>query len=268
MTLAPLPARMFSTDSPKAIKSVTYGYLNGIMYLAPADYAGVGNLCPHASPACRAVCLGLYSGQASMCKSDAPRHRNNVRKSRILKAQWFMGNRAEFMRHVIFDIARNHKRATNAGLELAIRLNGSSDIAFEGIAIRLTNEDCARIEKLSGLIVSPGYFKNVFGVFPGIQFLDYTKNPARFKRQLPENYHLTFSRSETNEATARGLSAIGHNVAVVFAKVPKFWGNKSVINGDIHDLRFLDPCGVIVGLSPKGSKARKDQSGFVVRNSI
>ena len=39
-----------------------------------------------------------------------------------------------------------------------------------------------------------------------------------------------------------------------------------VINGDEHDLRFLDPKGVIVGLSPKGHKAKKDTSGFVIRN--
>ena len=30
--------------------------------------------------------------------------------------------------------------------------------------------------------------------------------------------------------------------------------------------RFLDPKGVIVGLSPKGHKAKKDTSGFVIRN--
>lgn len=265
--LAPLPARMFSTDSPKAIKSREFGYLNAIMYLAPAEFAGVGNLCPHASPACRAACLGLYSGQASMCKSDAPEHANNVRKSRVLKAQHFMANRAEFMRAVVFDIARNYARANRAGLKLAVRLNGSSDIAFEGIAVRVTMADAVKLRKITGdPWCMPGTFKNIFDVFPGIQFLDYTKNPARFKRQLPSNYHLTFSRSETNENTAHGLAAIGHNVAVVFDRVPHFWGARPVIDGDKHDLRFLDPPGVIVGLTPKGSKARKDVSGFVVRN--
>ena len=30
-----------------------------------------------------------------------------------------------------------------------------------------------------------------------------------------------------------------------------------MINGDEHDLRFLDKKGVIVGLSPKGDKAKR-----------
>jgi hypothetical protein len=39
------------------------------------------------------------------------------------------------------------------------------------------------------------------------------------------------------------------------------------VNGDLHDLRFLDPKGGnIVVLKAKG-KARKDLSGFVIRNA-
>ncbi len=43
-----------------------------------------------------------------------------------------------------------------------------------------------------------------------------------------------------------------------------------VINGDESDLRQLDPRaaigspGFVVGLSPKGGKAKRDTSGFVV----
>ena len=37
-----------------------------------------------------------------------------------------------------------------------------------------------------------------------------------------------------------------------------------VIDGDDTDVRFMDPVGVWVGLSPKG-KAKKDKSGFVIR---
>jgi hypothetical protein len=35
-----------------------------------------------------------------------------------------------------------------------------------------------------------------------------------------------------------------------------------IVDGDRHDLRFLDPQGVIVGLKAKGF-ARVDRSGFV-----
>jgi hypothetical protein len=36
-----------------------------------------------------------------------------------------------------------------------------------------------------------------------------------------------------------------------------------VIDGDKHDMRFLDKSGVVVGLIEKG-EAKKDTSGFVI----
>ena len=104
--------------------------------------------------------------------------------------------------------------------------------------------------------------------FPEVKFLDYTKNPNRFGRVLPANYDLTFSLSETNEKAARDLLARGYTVAAVFAGfLPETYLGRPVISGDDHDLRFLDPKGgVIIGLTPKGSKAKKDTSGFVIRN--
>jgi hypothetical protein len=60
----------------------------------------------------------------------------------------------------------------------------------------------------------------------------------------------------------------GHNVAAVFStkkgfNLPKEYNGKEVIDGDKHDLRFIDKRGVIVGLRAKGP-ARQDQSGFVI----
>lgn len=52
---------------------------------------------------------------------------------------------------------------------------------------------------------------------------------------------------------------------MVFDRVPAEWNGMRVIDGDEHDLRHLDPRGVIVGLTPKGRKAKRDTSGFVVR---
>ncbi len=56
----------------------------------------------------------------------------------------------------------------------------------------------------------------------------------------------------------------GNNIAVVFRKsLPKTFKGFKVINGDNHDLRFVDGSGVIVGLTAKG-KAKKDTTGFVI----
>jgi hypothetical protein len=57
------------------------------------------------------------------------------------------------------------------------------------------------------------------------------------------------------------------NAAAVFKGpskgLPRAYKGFPVIDGDLHDLRFLDPHGVIVGLKAKG-KAVYDQSGFVI----
>src|SRR5437899_7266020 len=38
------------SNDAKTVKGERKGYLTGILYLAPADTAGVGNLCPHSTP--------------------------------------------------------------------------------------------------------------------------------------------------------------------------------------------------------------------------
>ena len=105
--------------------------------------------------------------------------------------------------------------------------------------------------------------------FDNVQFYDYTKSVKRARQhasgQMPSNYHLTFSRSEnTPDDLVIELVQSGQNVAVVFDEVPDTWLGLPVINGDEHDLRFIDPVGVIVGLVAKG-QAKKDTAGFVVR---
>jgi len=234
--------RFLSMDNPKAIKAVGYGYLNAINYMAPHKSGGKFNLCSHASLGCIMLCLGEHSGQAAMSEV--------VRDSRKRKAAYFMTERKAFMVEFVAHIEKAQAQAHEEGLKLVVRPNGSTDIPFEGVA-------CERNGKA---------FRNLMTAFPDVQFVDYTKNPNRFKKPLPSNYHLTFSRSETNEAYCDALLSNGFNVAAVFSgPFPDTYLNREVINGDEHDLRHLDPKGVIIGLTPKGSKAKKDKSGFVVR---
>lgn len=239
--------KFFSTDSAKAIKADKYGWLNAINYMAPHDTAGVGNLCPDASEGCKALCLGMYSGQAAMV-SDLENGSNVVRESRIAKSQYFMDERQAFMAEMADHIRAMIRKADRENKKLAVRPNGSTDIAFE------------RIPTDNG---QPLPIR-----FPEIQFVDYTKNMRRvLDPNRPANYHLTFSLSETNKAEAEQVLAAGFNVAVVFGngQPDSFMGHR-VIDGTEHDLRHLDPQPVIVGLDPKGKKAKADTSGFVVRN--
>jgi hypothetical protein len=243
--------RVFSFDSPKAIKSIEFGWLNAIHYMAPHNLAGVGNLCPKSSAGCRALCLGEHSGQAGMVSRW--NQLNNVRQSRRDKARLFMRRRADYMRHVVRSLELAEIKARKLNMQLCARMNGSTDIAWEGVACEHNGQR----------------YRNLMEAFPAHAFVDYTKIASRFNRPLPPNYHLTFSHSEENEAQCLILLARGVNVAVVFAKEkPATWHGYRVIDGDTHDLRMLDPkgvVGVVIALSPKGSRAKRDKSGFVVR---
>jgi len=256
--------RIFSTTSAKAIKAGEFGYINAIQYLAPHDLSGV-NLCSHASPGCIALCLGWMSGQAGMV-SDLDADTNSVRDSRIAKAKRFMHDRAAYMVDMIRSIDLLETQAAREGKKLCVRLNGSTDIAWEGIRFCIARNAKG---KAFGIALGGRGALNIFEHYPHLEFVDYTKNPKRFDRALPANYHLTFSRSETNEAQAIALLARGVNVAVVFAgDKPASWHGFEVIDGDLHDLRQLDPRGArgfVIALSPKGRRAKRDVSGFVVR---
>jgi hypothetical protein len=257
--------RFFSFDSPKAIKAKKFKYLNAINYMAPHKSAGVGNLCSHASIACINLCLGRESGQASMV-SAATNWTNNVRQSRERKARYFMGERAAYMVEFAHHVAAAVRTARRKRIKLAVRPNGATDVAYEMIRFMVDPALAGKLAKIAGRPIEPG-LHTIFTLFPFVQFLDYTKNPLRFKRALPANYDLTFSRSETNESDCLAVLASGRNVAIVFGDgLPAMWNGFRVINGDLHDLRHLDPKGVVVGLSPKGPKAKRDMSGFVLRS--
>lgn len=234
--------QFFSLDSPKAIKARAYGYMNAINYMAPASTAGVGDMCPWSSAACRALCLGEHSGQAAMHKEGET---NAVLESRKAKTVMFMRARAEFMRELAAGIGRAARKAKREGLKLCVRLNGATDLNWVAVIKQ----------------------------YPDIQFVDYTKSEARAiahaQGKLPPNYHITFSFAGDNHDACERVLAAGGNVAVVFSgEFPDTFMGRAVINGDLSDLRHLDPRNVVVALSPKGRKAKREgvALGFVVQS--
>jgi hypothetical protein len=245
--------RIYSTDNAKAIKADKYGWLNAIHYLAPGDTGSVGfkkkfDLCIRRTAGCSALCLGEHSGQAAIHK---PGEISPVFQSRIGKAQWFMSDRISYMAAMVAATEAVLRKAKRLRKKLCVRPGGSDDVSWERIAVVRNDKP----------------YPSLMHAFPKTQFVGYTKNPRRFDRALPPNYHLTFSRSETNEADCLRLLARGVNVAVVFGNaLPETYLGRPVIDGDQHDLRHLDPIGGnIIGLRPKGAKAKADRSsGFVV----
>jgi len=216
----------------KTTKGTKYGYLTGILYLAPAKLSG-WEVCPSRSEGCTAACL-FTAGRGAY---------DNVKDARVRKTQLLFKNRAEFLAILDNDIRLLKVKAAKKGMIPCVRLNGTSDLGWEGIARELMQK------------------------YPDVQFYDYTKVLGRMLRFLegkfPSNYHLTFSKSESNDADVLQVLQNGGNVAVVFKNMPVQYNGYNVVDGDASDLRFLDSTNVIVGLKAKG-KARKDTSGFVV----
>ena len=225
--------KLLRFDNYKMSKSTDYGYLSVILYLAPHTLSGK-NICAWASKGCIKGCLNL-SGRGVF---------NNVKQSRLNKTKYFFADRPKFLKQLNHEIKLYDKRAKRMGLKLNVRLNGTSDLVWENYKLE------------NGL--------NLMDNNPTIKFHDYTKSLERMKKQLPKNYRLTFSKSESNHNTVQELIMTSkQNIAVVFNKLPKSYLGRKVIDGDLNDLRFKDPLNSIVGLIAKG-KARKDNSGFVI----
>ena len=231
--------KLLTLGNTKTVKGEAKGYMTFIMHLAPANLSG-RNVCPMASAGCKSACLNT-AGRGQF---------DSTQRARIKKTHWFFDNRDSFMTQLVKDIRSAIKSAEKKGFIPVFRLNGTSDIRWETVEVFDNKEKD----------VIAGLYLNVMTLFPTVQFYDYTKLPNR--KDLPKNYHLTFSRSEENDAI---LPTIEHNIAVVFSgkELPKTYIGKKVISGDEDDLRFLDKKNVVVGLLAKG-KGKKDTSGFVV----
>jgi hypothetical protein len=164
---------------------------------------------------------------------------NTIQRARIRKTQYFFADRAGFMLDLAYDIQKAIRFAERQGLTPVFRLNGTSDLSWEKYEVPVF---CTR---------------NIFELFPNVQFYDYTKVLGRKVADIP-NYHLTFSRAESNAADLPKAYEQGMNIAVVYDKIPE-----GVYSADETDLRFLDPKVGIIGLKAKG-RAKKDYSGFVI----
>lgn len=227
--------KLFTDKNTKINKSNKsgMGYFSKILHLAPYTLSG-HNVCPQASAGCAAACLNT-AGYGSY---------KMVQDARIKRTKWFFDDRPSFISQLRREIENFVKLCNRKGLKPAIRLNGTSDLQWEKL--------------------EPSLFTD----FSMVQFYDYTKITNRMLGfclgRFPSNYHLTFSRSESNQNHVDMIMQAGGNVAVVFFKeLPNEWKGRKVIDADKDDQRFLDPQNVICGLSAKG-KGKHDGTGFVI----
>jgi hypothetical protein len=240
-----VPQKLLSANGDsKTKKGLKLNWTTYIMYMSPFTDNSLGvNLCPHATAGCAAACLN-GSGRGGFTSSVQTGRRN--------KTEFYLQNRVGFLEKLYKEltlISKKHK-----GENVAIRLNGTSDIRWEKFKVRDN--------------------KNLMELFPDLQFYDYTKNHLRFNTKLPSNYSLVFSRSENNHEKSIEILKKGFNVAMVFDVPPTEFEGFQVVDGDETDLRFLDDKGVIVGLKYKkltGKGADNNtafESGFAIRSGL
>ena len=225
--------KLINLENAKTTKGDKRGYLTGILYLASSDESGY-QVCPMAKKAgCEAPCLD-FAGRGKFAKTRA---------SRIRKTRLYFENRPLFMEMLRKDLKALIRKAERENLIPCVRLNGTSDLPWY-----------AMIKE-----------------FPNLQFYDYTKilRPKLWGGTYLHNYHVTFSAGKhTTDQEITWHLRNGRNVAMVFnEKFPR----KTIlidylyqpgVDGDETDLRFLDPQGVVVALTAKGT-AKKDNGGFV-----
>lgn len=200
-----------------------------ILYLMPGMVLG-HNMCPKATEGCLSACLNT-AGRGAF---------SNVQQSRLNKTLEFIRDRRAFLSQC----AREINKAAKKTDELAVRMNGTSDV------------------KLVEMMIAENEISQ------NVVFYDYTKIPKKAGRRILSSGHtyvVTFSRSEHNESDVLNVLKNGGISAVVFNELPETFHGFPVVDGDKSDDQMLDlPGGTVLGLKAKG-KARKDNSGFVVK---
>jgi hypothetical protein len=282
--------------SAKLGKSKKEGFWTPGLYLASGTVAGFNDLCPFASDRCRENCLLAAGRRQQMADFTALKIIGMLRRGKpltyglngcLLRTYLYLFNYPEFVRLMDEALAAHSALTDENNFELAVRLNGTSDIAWED----------PNVEPHDG--------HSIVLAHPEIHFYDYTKNPNRALRfagdtSWPKNYYLTFSYSEINLAWCLILLRMGVNITVPFdgsfgseeygkirttptggkfranrPKLPRSLFGRDVVDGDAFDMRFLDatdywqqqgfgPPPYVAGLRPKGTYARRrmDQNWF------
>ena len=243
-----------SSTKIEASNNAGSGYLSYIQYLSPANgYSRATNervpsLCPYATKGCTVGCLGRSAGRMRF---------TSVQQAQVKRTRLYIKDEAGYYAVLADEILRAKRKADREGLQLSVRLNGTSDLIWENKAFHVLDIP----------------FYNIFEAFPDVIFYDYTKIPLRYRERAitTQNYHLTYSYTGEDISLERANEylSVGVGVSVVYTGcqlthvLNLFPNRKAIEDGDIHDMRFLDVPGSIVMLKAKGD-AKRDRSGFVL----
>lgn len=214
---------IFTIQNTKLQKSEHFGYKSVGLSLLPHRLADEKvDLCGGRSTSlCREFCINT-SGHQSMSKIQ------EFRKKKTLE---FLKDRKRFLEKCSIELNYLEELANDQGLKLTCRMNMFTDVDYYKY-------------KIDG--------KSIYEKHPTIQFIEYTKHYNKLS-YLP-NLHITYSYDKEYHEEALNVLKRGDNLSVIFPDIlPNEWNGYRVINGDTHDLRFLDPKNVVVGLKYKNS---------------
>jgi hypothetical protein len=229
------------TTNPKVEKSpdTDEKYLVQILHLAPS-FASLFNTCSKATLGCGTNCLNESGhGQKHMMHKGT----HAVHVARVIRTLIWFRYRDQFKIKFQRELDSQRSKAHRLGATPVVRPNGTSDLRFESLWPELFNDN------------------------PDIVFYDYTKDIGRNVSHIP-NYSLCYSVSEESTDMSIELAFRNGMNCVVVGRLkrndskPESYMGRPAIDGDSHDLRFLDPKGVFIILFAKGH-AYNDTTGFV-----
>ena len=229
--------------NPKTEKSKIKTFL---LHLAPSKQSGIINVCPNALN-CAKLCLH---------HSGSPLYYSSKIKSRINKTYAYSESPNDFINLLILNIIRNLRKYK----DIAIRLNGTSDILWENIPLFIDASLSNFIFEKFNYSINSGYYENIFEIFKNesyLRFYDYSKMKRDYNLiRKYNNYHITFSFDGASNKK---------NIDLCFDAMDNFVNIASVINikkseyipnefksnvfnktfktfdGDMDDERFNDP---------------------------
>ena len=226
------PSYLLGIDSSyKVAKGKKLKVVTAIQYLAPDRMITSNTLCPNAERnGCSDACL-KDSGRLGMMNSQ---------RAMINRTLFYLYMTDSYYRQLRYEI---DKAYMTHGDDLAVRLNGTSDINY----------------------------KDLVKDYPHIQFYDYTKNRNMLMKNKNKNHHYTFSGSMFSDYSIKELKQAVKdklNIALAFntanskqdtLQIPRKLFGVELVSFDETDARFKDDQGSIGYLSRKGSsiKVRK-----------
>ena len=234
------------TKLDKAQGDIT-GYVNRGLTLATSREASpfIGSAfdaCIGATDACRLACVGSRTGQGRLPSSAIARIGRTIALHVDPVTFWARYDR---------EVEREQRRAERKGYKLAMRCNVASDHAHVAARSAATH--------------------------PDVTHYDYTAITANVRRVDGVRRVYSLKDGAQRRMLAKRMLDEGHGVAVVFAAsarrkepLPATWNGAPVIDGDLHDLWFLQaPASgpFVVGLRVKGDNGQVQaaiDAGFAV----